>query len=184
MSIAQCDAANSETPNEAPVPATGEEPSAAASGQRPLQRLAMVRRLQGISRRTVARMLNVDPDQVREQERETADLPLSALYAWQKILDVPVAELLVEAGDSLVSPILERSQLVRLMKTVLAVRDQAKQEAIRRMAQTMYDQLIEMMPELANVAPWHAVGKRRRLSELGMAAQRRLTESVFIDRGS
>ena len=82
----------------------------------------------------------------------------------------------------LVSPVLERSQLVRLMKTVLAVRQQAKQESIRRMAQTMCDQLIEIMPELANIGPWHAVGKRRRLTELGVAAQRRLGEEVFIDR--
>jgi hypothetical protein len=93
-----------------------------------------------------------------------------------------VAELLAEAGDSLVSPVLERSQLVRLMKTVLAVREQAKQESIRRMAQTMWEQLIEIMPELANIGPWHAVGKRRRLSELGVAAHRHLTEDVFIDR--
>ena len=124
-----------------------------AAGEQPLQRLALVRRLQGISRRTVARRMNVEIEQVRQQERESADLPLSALYAWQKALDVPVAELLVEAGDSLVSPVLERSQLVRLMKTVLAIREQAKQESIRRMAQTMFDQLVEIMPELANVGP-------------------------------
>jgi hypothetical protein len=120
---------------------------------------------------------------VRQQECETVDLPLSAIYAWQKVLDVPVGELLVEAGDMLVAPILERSQLVRLMKTVLAIRQQARQQSIRRMAQTMCEQLIEIMPELANIGPWHAVGKRRRLSELGMAAQRRLAEDVFIDRG-
>ena len=92
-------------------------------------------------------------------------------------------ELLVEAGDSLVSPILERSQLVRLMKSVLAIREQAKQESIRRMAQTMCDQLTEIMPELASVSAWHAVGKRRRLNELGVAAHRRLTEDVFVDHG-
>ena len=89
-----------------------------------------VRRLQGISRRTVARRLNVEVEQVRQQERETTDLTLSVLYAWQKALDVPVAELLVESGDTLASPILERSQLVRIMKTVLAIRRQAKQESI------------------------------------------------------
>ncbi len=174
MSIAQCDTTNSDaTPHVA----------VSAVGQRPLQRLAMVRRLQGISRRTVARRLNLELEQVRQHERETTDLPLSMIYAWQKALDVPVGELLVEAGDALVSPILERSQLVRLMKTVLAIREQAKQESIRRMAQTMCDQLTEIMPELASVSAWHAVGKRRRLSELGVAANRRLTEDVFVDRG-
>jgi transcriptional regulator with XRE-family HTH domain len=147
----------------------------------PRNRLAHVRRLQGLSRRTVARRLNVDVEQVRRHECETADLSLSVLFAWQKVLDVPVAELLVEANDSLALPILERSRLVRLMKTVLAIRAQAKQESIRRMAQTMINQLVEVMPELINVGPWHAVGKRRRLSELGIAAQRRLKDDVFLD---
>jgi transcriptional regulator with XRE-family HTH domain len=174
MSIADLSTANSGTSPEVTVPA--------ANG-RPLQRLAMVRRLQGISRRTVARRLNVDVDQVRQQECETADLPLSMLYAWQKALEVPVAELLVEAGDTLVSPILERSRLVRLTKTVLAIREQARQTSIKRIAQTMFDQLVELMPELAQVSPWHAVGKRRRRSELGMAAHRHLAEDVFVDRG-
>ena len=146
-----------------------------------MQRLAAVRRQQGVSRRTVARRLNIDVEQVQQQECETADLPLSVLYAWQKVLEVPVAELLVEAGDGLASPILERSQLVRLMKTVRAMAEQARQESIRRMAQTMAAQLIEMMPELADVGPWHTVGKRRRLNELGIAAQRRFADEVFID---
>jgi transcriptional regulator with XRE-family HTH domain len=173
MSTAHCDTTNSGIPHELAVP---------AAASQPLNRLALVRRNQGISRRTVARRMNVDIELVRQQECETTDLPLSVLYAWQKALDVPLNELLAESGDSLVSPVLERSQLVRLMKTVLAMREQARQESIRRMAQTMCDQLVEIMPELANIGPWHAVGKRRRLSELGVAAQRRLTEDVFVDR--
>jgi transcriptional regulator with XRE-family HTH domain len=147
----------------------------------PMQRLAAVRRRQGVSRRTVARRLNVDVEQVRQQELETADLPLSVVYAWQKVLEVPVAELLTEAEDTLTTPVLERSQLVRLMKTVLAISEQARQESIRRMAQTMASQLVEIMPELAGVGPWHTVGKRRRLDELGIAAQRRLSDAVFIE---
>jgi hypothetical protein len=126
--------------------------------------------------------MNIEIEQVRQQERETADLPLGVLYAWQKALDVPIAELLVEASDSLASPVLKRSQLVRLMKTVLAVREHARQESIQRMAQTMSNQLVEIMPELANIGPWQTVGKRRQRSELGVAAQRRMAESVFLDR--
>ncbi len=157
--------------------ATGAGPSqalavAAAKG-RPLQRLALVRRMQGVSRRTMARRMNVEIEQLRQQEIATVDLPLSVLYTWQKALDVPIAELLVEAGDSLALPVLVRSQLVRLMKTVLAVRAHARQESIQQVAQTMADQLIEIMPELADVSPWNAVGKRRQPSELGVAAHRR-----------
>lgn len=172
MSTAHFDTTNSSVPQPITIP---------AAEQRRLQRLAIVRQQQGLSRRTVARRMNVEVEQVRQQECETADLPLSALYAWQKALEVPLGELLAEAGDALVSPVLERSQLVRLMKTVLAIRGQAKQESIRRMAQTMFEQLTEIMPELAEIGPWHAVGKRRRLNELGIAAQRRLTADVFID---
>ena len=66
------------------------------TAKRPLHRVGAVRRLQGVTRRTVARRLNVDVTQVKLQEQETTDLPLSTLYEWQEVLDVPVAELLVE----------------------------------------------------------------------------------------
>lgn len=173
MSIGQFSAAETANSPEVAVPAVV---------QRPLQRLAVVRRLQGISRRTVARRLNIDVEEIKQQERETVDIPLSTLYGWQEALGVPVAELLVEAGDSLTSPVLKRSQLVRLMKTVLAIRQQARHKSIRRMAETMVEQLVEIMPELANISPWNVVGKRRRLSEVGLSAQRRLPDSVFIER--
>ncbi|MEN6458949.1 MAG: helix-turn-helix domain-containing protein [Thermoguttaceae bacterium] len=173
MSTGHCTAAGVGPPQVVPLP---------AASKVPLQRLASIRRQQGLSRRTMARRMNVEIGQVRDQECETADLPLSALYAWQRALEVPITELLIEASDGLASPVLERSQLVRLMKTVLAIQEQSKQESIRRMAQTMIAQLTEIMPELAHVSPWHAIGRRRRLSELGVAAQRRLGEDMFLDR--
>jgi hypothetical protein len=67
------------------------------------------------------------------------------------------------------------------MKTAQAILAQTKQVRVRRMAQTMVDQLVELMPELAEVGPWHAVGKRRRRDEYGAAAQRRLSDDVFLD---
>ena len=149
--------------------------------RRPLQRLATVRRLQGLSRRTVARRLNVEVSQLKEQERATADMPLSRLYEWQKALEVPIAELLVEPGDPLSPPVLERAQLVRAMKTVLAILEETRETPIRRMAETLAEQLTQMMPELKGVGPWHAVGHRRRRDELGVAAERCLSDDVFLD---
>ena len=149
--------------------------------KQPLHRLAAVRQLQGISRRAIARRLNVDIAEIRRQENEFSDLPLSKLYQWQKALEVPVGELLVESDDSLSEPLMKRAQLVRLMKTALAILEQAEQEPVHLMAQTLIDQLTEMMPELRGVSPWHAVGKRRRLDELGMAAERGLSDEVFLD---
>jgi transcriptional regulator with XRE-family HTH domain len=148
---------------------------------RPLQRVGIVRRQQGVSRRTLARRMNVELSVIREQESETYDLSLSQLYQWQKALEVPLNELLTEAEDDLAPDILQRAQLVRLMKSALAIKENTKQESIGRMAETLIDQLLEIMPELSGVGSWHAVGKRRRLDELGVAADRLMSENVFLD---
>ena len=152
-----------------------------AVNHRVLHRLATVRRLQGLSRRTVARRMNVEVAVIRRQEDETSDLPLSVLYEWQKVLEVPIAELLVDSDDALSQPLLQRAQLVRLMKTALALLEQADNEATRLMAQTLVDQLIEVMPELQGISAWHAVGRRRSLNELGIAATRSMSEDIFVD---
>ena len=172
MSIELCDATGVGAVQDVAVPVTG--------GQ-PLQRLAAVRRQQGLTRLTVARRLNIEIEQVRQQESESSDLPLSMVYAWQQVLEVPIAELLVEAGDALSSPVLERSQLVRLMKTVQTISEKTKQESVRRMAQTMVGQLVEIMPELANIGAWNISGRQRCRSELGAAAQRRLPDEMFVE---
>jgi hypothetical protein len=42
-------------------------------------------------------------------------------------------------------------------------------------------QLIELMPELKDVAPWHSVGQRRSPNELGRIAERVLPDTYFND---
>jgi transcriptional regulator with XRE-family HTH domain len=147
--------------------------------QRPLHRLAEVRRRQGITRRTLARRLNTDVATVKQQEHPTTDMALSVLYAWQEVLDAPISELLVESEEPLSAPVLRRAQMVRLMKTAGAILERAQQTSIRRMAQMLVDQLCEVMPELKGVSPWHAVGRRRTQDELGQAAYRRIPTDVF-----
>ncbi len=149
---------------------------------RVLHRLATVRRMQGLSRRTVARRMNVDVTVVRRQEEETNDLPLSVLYEWQKALDVPVAELLVDSEAAISQPLLQRAQLVRLMKTALSILEEADNATTRVMAQTLVDQLIEVMPELQGIGAWNVIGRRRSLNELGMAATRSLSDDICISR--
>lgn len=146
---------------------------------RALHRLAEVRRIQGLSQRTVARRLRLDMASVKQMEREDTDLPLSALYEWQKALDVPVGELLVEPDEPLSTPVMKRAQLVRLMKTAMAIKERSGQPAIQRLAEVLVNQLIEIMPELAQVTPWHAVGKRRSQSELGQAALRQISDRML-----
>ncbi len=141
---------------------------------RPLHRLAKVRRQEGISRRMLARHLGMPLSKIEEQERETSDISLSTLYAWQAVLDVPIEELLVESDAALSIPVMKRAQLLRIMKTVMAILERSKQKSIRRMAQFLVEQLQEAMPELKEIGPWPAVGQRRSSKDLGQAAFRRL----------
>jgi len=125
--------------------------------------------------------MDVSVAEIRRQEKEDNDLPLSVLYEWHKVLKVPMAELLVESEYSLSQPLKRRADLVRLMKTALALLEQAEKKSERCLAQTLVDQLIEIMPELQGVSAWDAVGTRRSLNELGMAALRTLSEDAFLD---
>ena len=164
------------------APGTNDEPPDPISmlnGKR-LHRLASVRRLQGISRRTIARRLNVDIASVKQQEAETSDLPLSVLYQWQALLEVPAAELLVDSEEALSGPVLQRARMVRIMKTVLSILERSNQPGVKRMAQNLVEQLVELMPELKGISAWHAVGQRRRLDEYGRAAERRLSRDMFF----
>lgn len=139
---------------------------------RPLHRLKEVRRQEQISRATLARRLKTSVHEVERQEEETSDMLLSTLYLWQEALDVPVSELLAESEQSLSAPVMRRAQLLRIMKTAVTILERSRQASIRRFAQTMIDQLTELMPELKEVTPWPAVGKRRSRRDVGQAARR------------
>ena len=149
-------------------------------GRRPLHRLAVVRRAQGVSRRALARRLKTDVNHVKRQE-QTSDIPLSILFQWQEALEVPLGELLAEPEDALSSPVLKRARMVRLMKTATAIQQRSQQPSVRRLAGMLIEQLAEIMPELKEVSPWHAVGQRRSRNELGQAACRRISLDVFLE---
>jgi transcriptional regulator with XRE-family HTH domain len=147
----------------------------------PLHRLGEARRQEDVSRRNVARHLGITIEDVRQQECQTADLPLSVLHKWAKVLSLPVAELIEEPDESLPTSLFNRARLVRVMKTAMAILEQTRDPRTKRLARTMVDQLIEVMPELRGISAWHAVGRRRRLKELGIAAERSLSDEIFMD---
>ncbi len=148
-------------------------------GRRPLHRLAIVRRQQGVSLRNMARRLDVDASQVSLQEQETTDLSLSVLYEWQKILEVPVADLLVDTDGPLSPPVLERARMVKLMKTAAAIMEKAQSNSLRRLVTMLIEQLVEIMPELRDVSPWHTVGQRRTLDDYGRVVERQLPDDLL-----
>ncbi len=151
----------------------------ASTGRVLLHRVATVRRQQGISLRGLARQLRTSVRDLEMEEDEGSDLRLSRVYWWQSVLEVPLVELLVDSNSPLSPPILERARLVRIMKTAAAIGEKAESSSIKRLAQTLADQLIEIMPELAGVSPWHAVGQRRTLDEMGRIAERPYSEDVW-----
>lgn len=159
------------------LPPMGEQPSlrprVARRVPRPrtgLHRIAEVREQQGVTQRNVARRLGMELAVVRRQEQSDCDLRISDLMLWQQVLEVPIAELLVEGEGQLSGPVLARSRMVKLMKTAAAIREQAGSGALGKLADMLITQILEIMPELTDVTPWHSVGQRRTLSELGRTA--------------
>ena len=148
----------------------------------PLHRLGEARRQENLSHRTVARHLGITVEEVKRQECETTDLPLSVLYEWAKVLDQPVAELVQDTGYSLSMPLFNRAHMALVMKTAMTILERAGDPRMKRLAQTMVDQLIEIMPELRGVPAWPVVGKpNRTLNDLGVAAKRSFSDEVFRD---
>lgn len=169
--------ADSEHSDAARAAAEGGEAVPPRSGD--LHRIAEVRRQQGVTLRNVARRLGIPLPVVRRQEQPDCDLRLSDLLRWQEVLEVPVAELLVEGEGQLSGPVLERSRMVKLMKTAAAIRERAHDPAVEQMVTMLVEQILEIMPELADVTPWHSVGQRRTREELGRTARMVVSEEMF-----
>ena len=172
--------ADSEHSDVARAAAEGGEAVTPRSGD--LHRIAEVRRQQGVTLRNVARRLGIPLPVVRRQEQPDCDLRLSDLLRWQEVLEVPVAELLVEAEGQLSGPVLARSRMVKLMKTAAAIRDRANDPAVERMVTMLVEQILEIMPELSDVSPWPNPGQRRTLDDVGRAARAVVSEDVFRQR--
>ncbi|HEX4148879.1 MAG TPA: hypothetical protein VHY20_07825 [Pirellulales bacterium] len=133
----------------------------------PMQRLRAVRQEQGFTLRRVAQQMKMDIEEVRQEEDEYSDLPLSRLMDWQRVLEVPLVDLLVETDSPLSAPVLQRARMVRLMKTAVAILEKTDNTGVRRLAQALAEQLKEIMPELDGVTAWATTSDRRSAGRLG-----------------
>ena len=117
--------------------------------------------------------------EVRQQEESSADLRISDLLRWQEVLDVPLADLLVDTEGPLSDPISRRAGMVRVMKTAKAIQEAAQDRSVLRLVTMLIEQLVIMMPELEDVSAWHSVGQRRTQDELGKIVEKTIPENFF-----
>jgi transcriptional regulator with XRE-family HTH domain len=144
----------------------------------PLHRIAEARLSQNFSLANAARHLGIDVATARRHEDPQSDLLLSELHRWAEIMEIPVAELLAEPEADFSPQIKDRAKMVRLMKTTRTILECAKEKRIRLLAETLVEQLVEMMPELAEVTAWPSIGQSREFKDYGSAAYRRFDEGV------
>jgi hypothetical protein len=145
----------------------------------PLHRIAEVMQQEDVSPRSAARQMNLPQSQVYEEAHPSCDLRLSALYRWQGVLEVPLADLLNEPDRTLSPQVRLRSNLLKAMRTVRTIQERAQDDAIQTLAGRLAEQLTEMMPELQNVPSWPAVGQRRTLDELGAVVENQISDLFF-----
>lgn len=148
------------------------------TGIRHYHRIAEVRKSQNLSIACAAKRLGVDVSEVRRQENPETDLSLSQLYRWQEILEVPLEEILPEQDEMFESPIQIRAKLVRVMKTVRSIMEQSQENVIQHLTQTLFDQLVEIMPELKEVTSWPSIGQAREFKDYGQAIYRRFDPGI------
>ena len=79
---------------------------------------------------------------------------------------------------------MERARMIKVMKTVAAIVEKANTPPMKRLVQMLCNQLLEIMPELADVAPWHTIGQRRTLDEYGRVVERLVRAILAHDPGS
>lgn len=166
------------TPSITPSSGSPVPPTKAA---RAMHRIAEVQKQQGVSPRSIVRRTGMTMEQVRNQQDPTADLSLSELYLWQQALEVPIADLLIDTEAPLSGAVLNRARMLRVMKTVRAMKEANPSASMERFITMLENQLLEIMPELQDVTAWHSVGQRRTHDEVGRAAERPVPDNFVRD---
>ena len=125
-------------------------------------RVRTVREQEEVSLNALARRTKIKESLIEQLDDEGYDMPLSMLYRLAEGLRVPIAELLLGGQDGTISePIRQRACLLRIARTAHTILAKSKHKATRNLAQTLVDQLVDLMPELADAGTWPEVGKRR-----------------------
>ncbi|QDT73538.1 hypothetical protein I41_27270 [Lacipirellula limnantheis] len=144
-----------------------------------LHRISEVMETECVGVRTAAERMNLSMSQVRAECEPSCDLRLSELYRWQAALRVPVGELLNEPVTDLSPAVAWRGRMLKVMRTARSIEALTDQECVHSLAMILVQSLEALMPELDQVPAWPLQGQPRTGDELGVAADRRLSEDFF-----
>ncbi len=147
----------------------------------PLHRLREIRAQQDVTLRALSRKMHVPMREVRAQEDPACDLPLTALYRWQQALRVPAAEILVEPGDKLSSPVNVRARLLRMMTTIVTILDKPQSERTTNLLENLRNEILAVMPEIENIDRWHGSSSARGADDMAAAVLRQIDEELLRD---
>ncbi len=148
---------------------------------KPLHHIREVRIQQGMSRRAAAKRLGVEPKQLDAIEDPSNNLTLAEVYVWQQMLEVPLEELLVESDTPLSRPVMERAQMLKLMKTAVTIRKRAKNKTICYLAEMLVEQVVAIMPDLEDIGPWSSPPDQPMNPDGNEPFDRTLAEQEFLD---
>jgi transcriptional regulator with XRE-family HTH domain len=146
-----------------------------------LHRIQQICTQQDISIRSLGKRMNLTASEVRRQQEPSCDLRLSSLYRWQRALNVPAAELLMESGDGLSAPIHLRARLLRMMKTIVTILAEPQPDRTANLIQNLKTDILAVMPEVENVDRWHGSGCGRGEHDLAAAVLRQIDDALLMD---
>ena len=144
---------------------------ASTEKQPTLNRIQEVRLTEDVTLGTIARKMGKTASQLKKEECPEADLRISDLVRWQSALNVPLIDLLVEPEYGVSDMIRTRGCLVRVTKTANSILRNSQTPEMQYLAQTLIDQLVEIMPELKDQGAWHDRGVPRPATEPGKIAE-------------
>jgi len=141
-----------------------------------LHRIAEVRLQQGVSLRNISRRTGLPVRELRDQEQPQSNLTLRDLHIWKDALEVPLEHLLIDRDLSVSESVRSRALLIRIMKTVILLREIMVSRRLVIILDVLREQLVELMPELRHIHGWPSLGTRRGNDEFG----RIVSEPVVI----
>jgi|GEM_PF-470341 len=145
-------------------------------------RIAEVRGEQGLSLRSVSRRTGIEIRVLKHQEDPCTNLTLQELHVWQRALDVPLSDLLIDSNSRLSQPVQQRAKLVKIMKTAAAIQEVSTSPRVNRLVAMLKEQLEDLMPELKEVSAWPNYGQRRAPNQLGKIGETPIiTSHLSID---